>query len=147
MKIRRGRGLTRRLLDAAGAGLEGLGVVTRLSSGALTEKFLLVKMGADANHVALCGAADPPIGVALALASAAEENIDVALLPGNLSTIKVVASAAIGFGALVEPAANGRVATLGIGAGTHHVVGRAMESAAGAGSVITIIPMYFLRVI
>src|SRR5688572_7346799 len=145
MRIRRGRGLTRRTLDAAGAGLEGLSVITRLSSGALTAKLLLVKAGADVNHVALCGAADTPLGVALAVAAGAEENIDLALLPGNLSAIKMVASAVIAVGALVEPAANGRVATLGGTPGTHHVVGRAMEAAAGAGSVISIIPMYFLR--
>src|SRR6185503_7832924 len=106
-----------------------------------------MKVGADANHVALCGVADTPIGIALAMASGAEENIDVVLLPGSLAPMKMVASAAIAVGALLEPAANGRVATLGGGVGTHHVVGRALEAAAGAGNVIAIVPMYFLRVI
>ena len=77
MRIRRGRRFSRRMLDAAGAGLEGLGVITRLSSGALTEKFLLVKYGADANHVALCGSADSPLAT-LSLSVGAD-------IPSNVS--------------------------------------------------------------
>ena len=42
---------------------------------------------------------------------------------------------------------NGRVQTLGVGVGTHHVVGRALDAAANAGDVIEVDPHYFLRVI
>ena len=59
----------------------------------------------------------------------------------------MVASAAIVQGALLEPAASGRVQTLGAGAGTHHVVGRALDAAGAAGDVIEVDPFYFLRVI
>jgi hypothetical protein len=62
-------------------------------------------------------------------------------------TIPVVASGAIAQDALLEPAANGRVQTLGGGVGTHHVVGRAMNAAANAGDIIEMAPSYFLRVI
>jgi hypothetical protein len=59
----------------------------------------------------------------------------------------MIASAAVAQGALLEPAASGRVQTLGAGAGTHHVVGRALDAATSAGDVIEVDPFYFLRVI
>ena len=73
--------------------------------------------------------------------------MNVALLGARSGTLRMVASAAITQGALLEPAASGRVVTLGGGAGTHHVVGRALDAAAAAGDVIEVDPFYFLRVI
>ena len=69
------------------------------------------------------------------------------MLASIRSTVGMLASAAIAQGALVEPAASGRIATLGVGAGTHHVVGRALDAATAAGEIIEVDPYYFLRVI
>ena len=49
--------------------------------------------------------------------------VNLALFGSARSTLRMVASGAISQGALLEPAASGRVQTLGAGAGTHHVVG------------------------
>ena len=105
------------------------------------------KVGSASDRVAICGAADTPIGVITDEASAAGEAICVSLLGASRGTVRMVASAAIVQGALLEPAASGRVQTLGAGPGTHHVVGRALDAAGAAGDVIEVDPFYFLRVI
>lgn len=116
------------------------------ADGAITERFLLMKRGSAANRLAICGTADTPLGVCTDEAAAAGDSINMQGFNAD-HTIRLVASAAIALDALVEPAANGRVATLGGGAGTHHVIGRAAQAAAAAGDVIEVIPSYFLRVI
>lgn len=123
------------------------GAITKEVDAAITERFLLAKIGSAANRVAVCGSADTPIGVITDEAAATADIVNVALLGSARSTLRMVASAAIAQGALLEPAANGRVATLGAGVGTHHVVGRALDAAANAGDVIEVDPSYFLRVI
>jgi hypothetical protein len=123
------------------------GNITKAVDAAITERFLLAKVGSASDRVAVCGAADVPIGVITDEAAAVGDIVNVALLGSARSTLRMVASAAIAQGALVEPAASGRVATLGGGAGTHHVVGRALDAAANAGDVIEVDPHYFLRVI
>lgn len=128
--------------------LEGHGLLSRLTSAAMAEKYMLVKTGADEDHIAICGAADSPLGIAQGTAAAAEATISIALLTSGAALPRyMVASAAIVYGALLEPAANGRVQTLTATPGTHHVVGRALSASAGAGDVIEVAPFYFLRVI
>jgi hypothetical protein len=128
-------------------GTHGAGNITKFVDAAVTERFLLAKIGSAADRVAICGAADDPIGVMTDEAAAAGDPMNVRLLGSGKGTVTMVASAAIAQGALLEPAANGRVATLGVGAGTHRVVGRAMDAAANAGDLIEVDAMYFLRVI
>ncbi len=123
------------------------GNLTKAVDAAITERFLLGKIGGTSARVAVCGAADTPIGVITDEAALVGDLVNVALFGSASSTLRMVASAAIAQGALVEPAANGRVQTLGAGAGTHHVVGRALQAAANAGEVIEVDPHYFLRVI
>lgn len=120
--------------------------ITYEADGAITERNLLIKRGGAANRVTLCGAADTPIGVCSDEAAAAGDPVNVRTFNSDL-TLHVVASGAIAQDVLLEPAANGRVATLGVGAGTHHVVGRALNAAAAAGDIIEMAPSYFLRVI
>lgn len=121
--------------------------LTKAVDAAITERFLLGKIGSASDRVAVCGAADTPIGVITDEAAVAGDLVNVALLGSNRGTVRMVASAAIAQGALLEPASNGRVQTLGAGAGTHHVVGRALDAAAAAGDVIEVDATYFLRVI
>jgi hypothetical protein len=123
------------------------GNITKGTDAAITERFLRGKIGSAADRVAVAGAADIPIGVITDEAAAAGDLVSVALLGARPSTVRMVASGAIAQGALLEPAANGRVQTLGVGAGTHHVVGRALDAASNAGDVIEVDPFYFLRVI
>ncbi len=123
------------------------GNITKAADAAITERWLLGKIGSATDRVAVCGASDTPIGVITDEASAIGDLVNVSLLGSSRGTVRMVASAAIAQGALVEPAAGGRVATLGAGAGTHHVVGRALDAATSAGDIIEVDPFYFLRVI
>lgn len=123
------------------------GNITKAVDTAVTERFLLAKVGSASDRVAVCGATDTPIGVITDEAAAVGDIVNLALLGSARSTLRMVASAAIAQGALLEPAASGRVATLGVGVGTHHVVGRALDAAGAAGDVIEVDPHYFLRVI
>ena len=123
------------------------GNITKAVDAAITERFLLAKIGSASNRVAVAGAADVPIGVITDEAAAAGDLVNVALLGARPSTVRMVASGAITQGALLEPAANGRVQTLGGGVGTHHVVGRALDAAGAAGDVIEVDPFYFLNVV
>lgn len=72
------------------------------------------KRGGASNRIAICGAADTPIGVCSDEAAAAADLVNVRLFNSD-QTLLVVASTAIAQDALLEPAANGRVATLGVG--------------------------------
>ena len=123
------------------------GNITKAADAVITERFLLCKIGSASDRVAVAGAADTPIGVITDEAAAIGDLVNVALLGARPSTVRMVASAAILQGALLEPAASGRVQTLGGGVGTHHVVGRALDAAGAAGDVIEVDPFYFLRVI
>lgn len=123
------------------------GNITKAVDAAITERFLLAKIGSASDRVAVAGAADTPIGVITDEAAALGDLVNVALLGARPSTVRMVASAAIAQGALLEPAANGRVQTLTGSIGTHHVVGRALDAAGAAGDVIEVDPCYFLRVI
>ena len=123
------------------------GGITKFADSAITERWLLGKVGSGSDRVAVCSAGDTPIGVISDEATAAGEAVSVSLLGSSRGTVRMVASAAIAQGALVEPAASGRIQTLGAGAGTHHVVGRALDAATAAGDLIEVDPFYFLRVI
>jgi hypothetical protein len=123
------------------------GNITKAVDASITERYLLAKIGSASDRVAVCGAADTPIGVITDEAAAIGDLVNISLIGCAGRTVRMVASAAIAQGALIEPAANGRVATLGAGAGTHHVVGRALDAASSAGDVIEVAPYYFLRVI
>lgn len=123
------------------------GGITKYTDAAITERWLLGKIGSASDRVAVCGASDTPVGVITDEASAGGEPVSVSLLGSAHGTVRMVASAVIAQGDLVEPAASGRIQTLGAGAGTHHVVGRALDAAGAAGDVIEVDPFYFLRVI
>jgi hypothetical protein len=123
------------------------GNITKAVDVAVTERFLLAKVGSASDRVNIAGAADTPIGVITDEAANVGDIVNLALFGSARSTLRMVASGAIAQGALLEPAASGRVQTLGVGVGTHHVVGRALDAAANAGDVIEVDPHYFLRVI
>lgn len=106
--------------------------VTRLTDAAITTRHLLYKKGTDADHIAVSGASDLPIGVVADEAKAAEENVAVQLL-GKGASKRMVASEAIGAGVLVYAAASGKVATSGT-----QCVGVSLIAASADGDVIEV---------
>ncbi len=123
------------------------GNITKASDVVITERFLLGKIGSAPDRVNICGVADTPIGTITDEAAAIGDIVNVALLGSAPRTMRMVASAAIVQGALLEPAANGRVQTSTLSVGTHQVVGRALDTAAAAGEVIEVDPSYFVRIV
>lgn len=111
--------------------------LTRLTDAAITTRHLLYKAGSDANHIAVAGAADLPIGAIADEATAAEENLTLLLL-GKGPTKRMVASEAITAGEEVYAAASGKVQDLPTAAGTYWRVGTALTAAAADGDVIEV---------
>lgn len=115
------------------------GNVTKLTDAAIATRFLCVKIGSDADHIAVCSAVtDVPIGICTDEADAAEEPVNVALFGSAENTRKVVAGAAINAGALVATMASGKVQTA---VATQYPIGRAITAAAADGDVIEIDPI------
>ncbi len=103
------------------------GSITKKTDAALSTRFSLVKIGSDADHIAVCGAGDRPLGIATDEAEAAEDNLNVNLLGSSSSTQKAVASEAIAVGDSVFTAASGKVQNEPGGAGTYYLVGRGLD--------------------
>lgn len=128
-----------RVLRLANLGVsQHVGSFTKRTDAAHALRYLLVKQGTDAAHVAIAGAADIPYGVATDEASAAEELVSVAILGAQDKTLPMVASAAIAADAFVVSAANGKIRTLPVAAGTYYIIGRALEAAGADEDVIEI---------
>jgi hypothetical protein len=122
--------------------------VTLLSDAAISTRFLLVRIGSDAAHVALCGVGDIALGVATDETAAAEEPVNVQLLGIGESTCLGVASAAIAAGALVVAAASGKLRTLPTATGSYHIIGRALVAAGADNDRFEFIPTFpVLRVV
>lgn len=125
-------------------GIHQAGKITKLADGAITSRYLLVKAGTDANHIALAGAADIPYGVAQDEAGAAEDPVNVQCLACAGMTMKVQTdgSGALVFGDLLVPAANGQVKKLAVGAGNYYIVGSVLQAPATvAGDLFEMLPI------
>jgi hypothetical protein len=107
------------------------GSIGRKADGAYT-RYLLVKVGSDASHVALAGVADIPLGATDDDSSAAEDLLNVRLLGAQKETILLQPSAAIAAGDFVVAAANGQARTLPVAAGTYYIIGRALTTVSGS---------------
>lgn len=125
-----------------GEGVHNGGRITRKADAALTTRYLLVKSGSDANHTAVCGTGDIPLGVCEDEPTAAEETAVIQLFGSADKTLLVVASAAIAVDAFVVSAASGKVRTLPATTGTYYVIGRALQAAAADGDQIEIDPCF-----
>lgn len=127
--------------------VDGLAVITRTSDGAISQ-YAIVKIGSDASHVTPWTSATVPLGIALDAAGGAGVSIRVALLTGGETPRKMIASAAITAGSILEPTgAIGKV-QLQLGTvGTHHLVGMSLSASAADGDLIDVAPFYMLRVI
>lgn len=121
------------------------GRCTRLADANFTLRYLLCKPGSDASHIAICTAADIPLGVVPdstpttdQAASDLSYPLPVELLGSCEDTQRMVASAAIAVGALVVPDAAGKVKTLPVVTGTYYIVGRALSAAGADGDLIEV---------
>lgn len=105
--------------------------LSKLADAAHSYRYLLVKTGSDADHIAVNGAGDLPLGVCSDTPEAAEDVAAVDLFAATGETRLMVASEAIAAGAYVFTAAAGKVQDEPAVAGTYYLVGRA-RTAAGA---------------
>jgi hypothetical protein len=110
-------------------------VQTMLCDAALATRYLLVKIGSDASHVAACGVGDIPVGFTLDTTDAAEDSVAVSKFGLQAEGAKGVASGAIAAGAMLVAGALGTVRTLPVAAGTYYIIGRATKAAADTDDV------------
>lgn len=114
------------------------GNLTKLTDVVISTRYLLLKFGSDADHVAINTASDRPLGVCDDEAGAAEENVNVNLLGRNTQTDLMVASEALAANVDVFTAAGGKIQNEPAVAGTYYWVGRTLEAADADGDVIEI---------
>jgi hypothetical protein len=120
------------------AGSEGTAgthkIATKLSDAAHNYSHLLVKAGSDADHVAVCGAANMPIGLTTDQPSAAEQPVNVNPLGLGDHTRKVRVASALAKGIDLYTAANGFAQAEPAVAGSYWKVGTSFEAAQQIGS-------------
>lgn len=128
-----------RFMANIGEGVRGEGYITKLSSAAMTTRYLLVKFGADVDHITISSAShEQVLGVCIDEAVGAEEYVTVALLGCFTGTIRMVASAAIVIGAFVASDGTGKAITLTPAGGGKYQIGVALTAAAQAGDIIEV---------
>lgn len=110
-------------------------------------RYLLLKKGSDVRHVALCGAANRPIGNSEDESDAAEKTLSVRPFATSSETQLVVASEAIAADVDVYTAASGKVQDEPAVAGTYWKVGRSRRAAAADGDPFEIYPCDPLKLI
>lgn len=119
-------------------GTHGDGKITKLTDAAITTRHLLYKPGSDANHAAVSGAAEIPLGTIADEATAAEEAVTVNILGSSPGTLLMVANEVITQGEHVYTAASGKVQDLPAGAGTYYELGIALTASAADGDLIEV---------
>ena len=112
------------------------GAFTRRADAAHDATHLLVKVGTDARHVAVCGAGDRPLGTTKDQPEAAEDIIAVdPLVGGTVGSRLFRCTTALAADIDLFTAASGRVRALpGSGGGTAYLVGRSIQAAVQVGT-------------
>jgi hypothetical protein len=111
------------------------------ADAAIGARNLRVKIGSDANHVALAGA-EAALGICSDEAEAAEDPVNVALLGATCGTKLGVGSAVIAADAFVVGAAGGKYQALPAAPGTYYVEGKAITACAGDGKEFEMVPCF-----
>jgi len=123
----------------------GLGVWrgsrTYLADAVVGSRFLLGKIGSTSDHVALCGVSDIPLGPITDEAAAIGDAVAVNFLGCASETQLAVASAEILAGALIVPAANGKVRTLPTANGSYYIIGQCLQTAAADNALCHFTPI------
>jgi hypothetical protein len=114
--------------------------ITKLADAAQLTRFLLVKAGSDAEHIAVNGANDLPLGVCPDEPSAAEAEATVQLFGCARSTRLMVASKPIAANVEIFTAAAGKVQDAPVAPGTYYRVGRALRAVGADGDVFEVDP-------
>lgn len=120
--------------------------LSKLTDAAIATRFLFVKFGTDADHIAINGASDKPLGLCTDEAAAAEERVSVALLGGTQTRLCVV-SEAIALTDELWTAANGKVQNATATAGTYYKVGRPLQIGSADGDVIEFQPCFPVAIV
>lgn len=107
--------------------------ITKLTDAAIATRYLLFKVGSDANHIAVGGATDLPLGSVADEASAAEEYVAVNLLGKGPTKLLVASEAMATTGVKVYAAASGKIALSGT-----VLVGTLLTTAAADGDVVEV---------
>jgi hypothetical protein len=117
-------------------GVHGDGNITKLSSAAMATRYIFVEFGADADHIQACNAnTDAAFGVYTDEASAAEADVNVAILGRATGTLRItLGDTVVNWGELTT-GTDGRAVPIPTTTWTGYVLGRAM-SAGVAGDVI-----------
>ena len=126
-----------------GEGTFGEGRVTLFGDATTSTRYLLYKIGSDADHVALAGAGDTPLGPSDDMVADVTVPIAINLLGPGSDTLRVVTDGSISNGDYVKCGAAG-VAVKATTSGTDVVIGRAVfgsDTSNGANDVITIVPI------
>jgi hypothetical protein len=124
-----------RTANAEGATGTHPGAYTRRATGAHSYTHLLVKQGADAFHIDVCGANDYPQGTTSDQPEAAEDIIMVNPLgAGTPGTRKVRVATAIAANIDLYTAASGFASALSATAGTYYKIGRSIALAVQVGT-------------
>lgn len=127
----------RRQLTALGNVGEGYQPARRtfLADAVFASRYLLVKTGSSAAHIALTGVGDIPKAYTLDTPDVIGDEVGVAMLGLQCEGATGVASGAIDNDSWLVPGANGTVRMLPAGAGTYHIIGRATKAAADTDTV------------
>ena len=113
-------------------------VLTKKADAVHAAHNLIVKIGSDANHIAVAGAADKPLGICTDAPDKAEYPAAVELFTGP-DTGNAVAGAAVAVDDELYLAANGKLVNAATaGAGDVYHCGRALTPAAAADEEIEI---------
>ncbi len=110
----------------------------------LGTRYLLYKVGSDADHVTTCGAGDVPIGQSDDAGDSANSDVPIAinLLGAAHGTLRCVTDGTIANGNYIKTAANGQATVANNGdAG---IFGKALfgtDTTSNAGDVITFVPV------
>lgn len=117
------------------------GCLTKAADAVHTERYSLVKVGSDSDHIAVNGAGEKPLGVCTDAPDVAEYNANVQLLGCAPGTVPMVAGDAVAVDDELYPMASGRVGNAAtVGAGATYRVGRALSAASAAGEEIEVEP-------
>jgi hypothetical protein len=106
------------------------GRITRKADAAIADRYRAVKIGSDADHIAVAGISDIPLGICADEPAAAEDLVPVYLLGSHGETMRGIASGTVTAGDFVVAAASGALRTLPVASGTYYIVGRALTTAA-----------------
>lgn len=123
-----------------GEGTHLRGLITRKAAAAIATRFLLVKKGADDDHMIVCTAdTDIPIGVCQNEAAAAEDLITVQTFGGAGGTMKAQFGGTVACGDLLQVDSNSKLKKLSTSTGTYYIVGQALYAAA-SGDIAEFVP-------